>query len=43
MGQPTKQLTDFLIGIGIEQVSHTGKSYLAHLIGVSRDLEAGGG
>ena len=42
MGQRIKQLTDFLIGIGVEQVSHTGKSYLAHLIGVYRDLETWG-
>jgi hypothetical protein len=37
-----KRLTDFLVGLGIEQVGHTHKSYLAHLIGVYRDMEAGG-
>jgi hypothetical protein len=37
-----KQLTDFLISIGIEGVGHTEKTYLAHLIGVYRDLEAWG-
>jgi hypothetical protein len=42
MNTPFKRLTDFLIEIGIEQISHTGKSYLAHLIGVYRDMEAGG-
>jgi hypothetical protein len=42
MGQRIKQFTDFLIGIGVEQVTHTGKSYLAHLVGVYRDLEARG-
>ena len=37
-----KQLTDFLVGLGIEQVGHTAKSYLAHLIGVYRDMESEG-
>ncbi len=37
-----KQLTDFLVGLGTEQVGHTHKSYLAHLIGVYRDMESGG-
>jgi len=29
-----KRLTDFLVALGIEQVPHTHKSYLAHLVGV---------
>lgn len=29
-----KDCTDFLVDLGIEQVGHTGKTYLAHLIGV---------
>jgi hypothetical protein len=33
-------MTDFLVGMGIEQVPHTHKSYLAHLIAVFRDLES---
>lgn len=37
-----KQMTNFLIRMGIEQVPHTHKSYLAHLIAVSGDLEAQG-
>jgi hypothetical protein len=37
-----KQLTDFLVGMGVEQVAHSNKSYLAHLIGVYRDLQAQG-
>jgi hypothetical protein len=37
-----KQLTDFLIGQGVEQVEHTNKSYLAHLIGVYRYLQVRG-
>jgi hypothetical protein len=31
-----RQLTDFLVRQGIERIPHTGKSYLAHLIGVYR-------
>jgi hypothetical protein len=42
MNTPFKQLTDFLTGLGVEQIGHTSKSYLAHLIGVYRDMEAGG-
>lgn len=34
MAEQYKRLTDFLLAEGIEQVGHTGKSYLAHLIGV---------
>src|SRR5581483_2163264 len=34
-----KRLTDFLIDQGVDQVDHTGKSFLAHLIGVYRYLE----
>jgi hypothetical protein len=37
-----KRLTNYLVGVGVEQVGHTGKSYLAHLIGVYRLLEARG-
>jgi hypothetical protein len=40
MHKDFKRLTDFLVGIGIEQVPHTQKSYLAHLIAVYRDLES---
>ena len=42
MHQHFKQLTDFLLGLGAEQVSHTEKTYLAHVIGVYRDMEARG-
>ena len=38
MEKDFKRLTDFLVGIGIERVPHTQKSYLAHLIAVYRDL-----
>jgi hypothetical protein len=37
-----KQLTDFLIAFGVEEVAHTGKSYLAHLIGVYRYMKERG-
>lgn len=40
MPVPFKQLTDFLRKLGTEQVSHTEKNYLAHVIGVYRDLQA---
>jgi hypothetical protein len=42
MNQDYKRLTDFLVGMGVEQVPHTHKSYLAHLIAVFRSLESQG-
>src|SRR6516164_7824961 len=42
MDKDYKRLTDFLVGMGVEQVPHTHKSYLAHLIAVYRSLEAQG-
>ena len=42
MDKDFKRMTDFLVGIGIEQVPHTQKSYLAHLIAVFRFLESQG-
>jgi hypothetical protein len=42
MAEGFKRLTDFLLGEGIEQIPHTGKSYLAHLVGVYRLMEAQG-
>ena len=42
MDKGMKPLTDFLLGLGIEEVPHTGKTYLGHLIGVYRLMEAGG-
>jgi hypothetical protein len=42
MDKGFKRLTDFLIGMGVERVPHTHKSYLAHLIAVSRFLESQG-
>jgi hypothetical protein len=40
MDKEYKRMIDFLRGIGIDQVPHTQKSYLAHLIAVFRDLES---
>jgi hypothetical protein len=42
MGQDFRRMTDFLVGMGVEQVPHTHKSYLAHLIAVFRFLESQG-
>jgi uncharacterized protein DUF6817 len=42
MDKDFKRLTDFLVGMGVEQVTHTHKSYLAHLIAVFRSLESVG-
>jgi len=37
-----KQLTDFLVELGIERVPHTEKTYLGHLINVYRLMESRG-
>ena len=37
-----KELTNFLIGLGVDEVAHTNESFLAHLIGVYRYMEARG-
>ena len=37
-----KQLTDFLVALGTDQVAHSEGYFLAHLIGVYRDLKAWG-
>ncbi len=42
MDKDFKRLTSFLVGIGIEQIPHTEKSYLGHLIAVFRYLESQG-
>jgi hypothetical protein len=42
MDKAYKQMTDFLVGMGVEQVPHTHKSYLGHLIAVYRSLESQG-
>ncbi len=42
MDRDFKRLTDFLVEIGIQDIPHTEKSYLAHLIAVYRFLETQG-
>jgi len=37
-----KQMSDFIIQVGADQVSHTEKTYLAHAIGVYNDLKKWG-
>jgi hypothetical protein len=37
-----KRLTDFLVNLGIEQIAHTQKNYLAHLISVYKLMQAFG-
>ena len=37
-----KQMTDFLVGLGTDDVPHSGNNFLAHLIGVYRLMEAKG-
>jgi hypothetical protein len=42
MDSTYKRMTDFLVELGIEKISHTTKSYLAHLVGLYRLMEARG-
>jgi hypothetical protein len=42
MDRDFKRLTDFLLGLGVEKVEHTGKNYLAHVIGVCRLMQTQG-
>ncbi len=42
MAAAFKDLTDFLVNLGIEQVAHTQKNYLAHLISVYKLMQAAG-
>src|SRR5262249_14710478 len=37
-----KRLTEYLVALGIEKVGHTGKSYLAHLVGLYRLMQSQG-
>jgi hypothetical protein len=39
MDRQFKLMTDFLVNLGVEDVAHTTKSYLAHLIGVYRYMK----
>jgi hypothetical protein len=42
MSATLKQLTDFLVNLGIEKVAHTQKNYLAHLISVYKLMQLNG-
>jgi hypothetical protein len=42
MDRDWKRFTDYLVAQGIDKVGHTSKSYLAHLIGLYRLMEAKG-
>lgn len=42
MDEQYRVMVDFLVAEGTDKVSHTKKSFLAHLIGVYQDLEAWG-
>src|SRR5262245_25299669 len=42
MAPTFKQMTDFFKALGADQIGHTEKTYLAHAIGVSRDLQRWG-
>src|SRR3954470_4639211 len=37
-----KQLTDFLVNLGIEQIAHTQKNYLGHLLSVYKLMQGAG-
>lgn len=37
-----KQMMDFLVGLGTDEVPHSGNNFLAHLIGVHRLMQAKG-
>jgi hypothetical protein len=42
MDKNWKTLTDFLVGLGVEKIAHTNKTYLGHLVGVYRFMEERG-
>jgi hypothetical protein len=42
MAATLKQLSDFLVNLGIEQIAHTQKNYLAHLLSVHRLMQSAG-
>jgi hypothetical protein len=42
MSSTFKQMTDFLVQLGIDQVAHTQKNYLGHLINVYKLLQGNG-
>lgn len=42
MSATHKDLTNFLVELGLEKIGHTEKTYLGHLIAVHRDLQSWG-
>jgi hypothetical protein len=42
MDQNYKRMTDFLSELGVAKITHTGKSYLAHLVSLYRLMESRG-
>lgn len=42
MARPFREMTDYLVALGTDQVPHSGVAFLAHLLGVYRDLKAWG-
>jgi hypothetical protein len=42
MAREQKRLTDFLVGLGVERIDHSKKTYLGHLIAVHRLMETEG-
>jgi hypothetical protein len=42
MDRGYKELTDFLLGLGVAKVGHTNKTYLAHLVAVYQLMKAQG-
>jgi hypothetical protein len=42
MDRDWKRLTDYLVNLGVDEVEHSSKSFLAHLIGVYKYMEARG-
>ncbi len=40
MDKNYKRLTDYLVGLGVDHVNHTTKTYLGHLVAVYRLMEA---
>jgi len=42
MDRDWKRMTDFLVNLGVDEVEHSSKSFLAHLIGVYKYMEARG-
>jgi hypothetical protein len=42
MDRSYKELTDFLLGLGVAKIGHTKKTYLAHLVAVYQLMKAQG-